>query len=270
MDISYTRPQPTAPAQVPADDLFLYGRWQHLNSLTLTNLRCSPGGGLDAASAFLLAHVNLEILHLDITGMTTSTRLALAPNALPRLRELKATKEIVTDILQSPTDEPRPLAVLKGIRLSGSLIGDQAFFTSLKLFAPDVKRLELKGWHEIEDIRRVAEATPRLVWLDTGKKLTGAPGIINNTVEWANTLSGLPELTTFHGVKFFHEAPQTATDHADRSKIRRNEEVSSLLAWKCTKLRRLDHWEDNSSKVIILLREKDGVKWDVRRVKCVH
>ncbi|KAF8917912.1 hypothetical protein CPB85DRAFT_1214527 [Mucidula mucida] len=267
LDISYTRPQPSAPAQVPADELFLYGRWQHLNSLTLTNLRCLPGGGLDAASAFLLAHNSLEILHLDITGMTSSTRLTLGSNALPRLRELKANKDIIADILQSPTDEPRPLEILKGIRLSGSQAGDQAFMTSLKLFAPDVKRIELSGWHDMEDIRRLVEAAPRLVWLDTGKKLTGAPGIVNNTVEWASLLSGVPDLATFHGVKFFYEASQTATGQADRSRNRRNEEVASLLAWKCAKLRRLDHWEDGSSKVIILAREKDGVRWDVRRVK---
>lgn len=202
--------------------------------------------------------------------MTSSTRLILAPNALPRLRELKASRDLVTDILQSPTDAPRPLESVKGVRLSGSQLADQAFLTALKVFTPDLKRLELSGWHDMEDIRRVVECAPRLTWLDTGKKLTGVPSVVNNTIEWANTLSGLVDLTTLHGLKFFYEVNQAATGHADRSKVRRNDEVASLLAWKCAKLRRLDHWEDNASKVIVLLREKEGVKWDVRRIKPTH
>ncbi|KIY74110.1 hypothetical protein CYLTODRAFT_364451 [Cylindrobasidium torrendii FP15055 ss-10] len=276
LDIAYLRP-PASHGSLPADDLFLFGRWKQLTSLTVTNLRCLPGGGLDAASTFLFAHPNLEILHLDISGMSSSTRLNLAENTLPRLREIQAPRDVVTDILTAATDAPRPLETIKGIRLSGSLAIDQAFLTALKLFGTGVKRMEMNGWHDMEDIRRIVDAAPRVSWFDAGKKLTGGPAAIqttaNNPVEWANVLSALPDLATFHGVKFFYEASQNVSaqataGQADRSKVRRNDEVASLLAWKCTKLRRVDHWEDNASKVIVLLREKDGgVKWEARRVK---
>lgn len=52
---------------------------------------------------------------------------------------------------------------------------------------------------------------------------------------------------------------------SDRSKVRKNDETASMLAWKCPKLRRLDHWDDG--KVIVLLRDGDKVKYEVRRVK---
>jgi len=49
--------------------------------------------------------------------------------------------------------------------------------------------------------------------------------------------------------------------------VKKNEETASLLAWKCPKLRRLEHWEDGGSKVIVLLREDGKVKYQVRRIK---
>ncbi|TFK33068.1 hypothetical protein BDQ12DRAFT_716058 [Crucibulum laeve] len=68
--------------------------------------------------------------------------------------------------------------------------------------------------------------------------------------------SNLPELTTFHGVKFFYE----------------NNEIAGVLAWKYLTLRRMDHWEEGCGKVVVLLwegavGEEAKVKWDVRRVK---
>ncbi|KAK0442605.1 hypothetical protein EV421DRAFT_1890925 [Armillaria borealis] len=252
LNISYARPRPPFAAHIPADELFLYGRWPRLTTLTLTNLR----GASDTASAFLSAHPSLEVLNLDISP------IALYPNSLPRLRELTAHKDVTAAILSCPSEEPRPLEIIKGVRLSGPC---DAFLSSLKLFGGSIKRVELGGWNDMDDIRRLVESAPMLSWLDTGKKLSGGQNLAG-VVEWANLLTALPELVAFHGVKFFYEA-STSISMADRSRFRKNDEVASLLAWKCAKLRRVDHWEDGSGKVVVLVREKDGVKWEVRRVR---
>ncbi len=252
LNISYARPRPPFAAHIPADELFLYGRWPRLTTLTLTNLR----GASDTASAFLSAHPSLEVLNLDISP------IALYPNSLPRLRELTAHKDVTAAILSCPSEEPRPLETIKGVRLSGPC---DAFLSSLKLFGGSIKRVELGGWNDMDDIRRLVESAPMLSWLDTGKKLSGGQNLAG-VVEWANLLTALPELVAFHGLKFFYEA-STSISMADRSRFRKNDEVASLLAWKCAKLRRVDHWEDGSGKVVVLVREKDGVKWEVRRVR---
>ncbi|KAK0218589.1 hypothetical protein EDD85DRAFT_893785 [Armillaria nabsnona] len=252
LNISYARPRPPFAAYIPADELFLYGRWPSLTTLTLTNLR----GANDTASAFLSAHPSLEVLNLDISP------IALYPNSLPRLRELTAHKDVTAAILSCPSEGPRPLETIKGVRLSGPC---DAFLSSLKLFGGSIKRVELGGWNDMDDIRRLVESAPMLSWLDTGKKLSGGQNLAG-VVEWANLLTALPELVAFHGVKFFYEA-STSISMADRSRFRKNDEVASLLAWKCAKLRRVDHWEDGSGKVVVLVREKDGVKWEVRRVR---
>lgn len=168
---------------------------------------------------------------------------------------------------------------------------DSRFLLNLKRYGTEVKRIELAGWNEMEDIRRLVECAPRLSWLDVGKK--GSSGgnqskekekTAANAVEWATILSTLADLTTFHGVKFFYEvnahhangasaAVATNISMADRSRIRKNDEIAPLLAWKCAKLRRVDHWEEGTGKVIVLIRDgekdKDKVRWEVRRVKHV-
>jgi hypothetical protein len=83
-------------------------------------------------------------------------------------------------------------------------------------------------------------------------------------------LTNLPDLTTFHGVRFFYEVPTDPIAPLDvslRSRARKNDEVASILAWKCPKLKRLDHWEERSGKVINLVREGKQVRYEVRRVK---
>ncbi|KAG7439839.1 uncharacterized protein BT62DRAFT_1013379 [Guyanagaster necrorhizus] len=249
LNISYARPRPPFAAHIPADELFLYGRWPCLTTLTLTNLR----GASDAASAFISAHPSLEVLNIDMSP------IALYANSLPRLRELTAHKDVVTAILSCPSEEPRPLETIRGARLSGSC---DAFLSSLKLFGGSIKKMELRGWNDMDDIRRLVESSPMLSWLDIGKKLSGGQNLAG-VVEWANLLTGLPELVAFHGVKFFYEASASvsSTSMADRSRFRKNDEVASLLAWKCAKLRRMDHWEDGLGKVVVLVREKDGAKW---------
>ena len=78
-----------------ADEFFLYSRWANLTSLILTNLRCASSL---APSAFLSAHPTLEVLHVDIS----TSPLQLSPGSLPRLREVKASREIINTILECP------------------------------------------------------------------------------------------------------------------------------------------------------------------------
>ena len=160
-----------------ADDFLLCGRWASLRALTLTSLWCTPHAGLDAAAAFLSALASLEVLHLDVSfgtaanggggGGALAPSFKFPPNCLPRLRELKASREVAGALLASGVG--RPLETLKGVKLSGSA-RDRAFLDALKAFGQTVRRLELAGWNEMEDVRRLAECAPGLVWLDLGKR----------------------------------------------------------------------------------------------------
>ncbi|OJT08254.1 hypothetical protein TRAPUB_793 [Trametes pubescens] len=275
-----------------ADDLLLCGRWTRLRSLTLTSLWCTPDAGLDAAAAFLLAHVDLEVLHLDVAfgaggqaGGGTLATFKFPNGCLPRLRELKASRDLASALLACPTgtEEARPLETLKGVRLSGSL-RDRLFSEYLgKYGAQTVRRLELAGWNDMEDVKRLAECVPRLNWLDLGKKegvASGAAGpaskaaqpanVSSHFTEWANVLANFSELTTFHGVRFFYEVATSdgaVLSLSDRSRVRKNDEVAAVLAWKCPKLRRVDHWEDGAGKVLVLVRDAEKVRYEVRRIK---
>ncbi|KAF5318502.1 hypothetical protein D9619_011032 [Psilocybe cf. subviscida] len=378
---------PTARARPLADELLLYGRWTHLTTLTLVNLRCASPV---APSSFLSVHMALEVLHLVINIQTAAgvRPLQLAPGALPRLREIKASKEVINAVLECPVDvdetlATRPLEVVKGFKLAGSYnsnqnpantagsrtVPDSIFLENLKIHSATLRRVELAGWHDMEDVRRLAGAAPHLQHLDVGRRLghnahasrpagsgnTGGgadrSGPATNMVEWAELLSTLPELTAMHGVRFFYEVssvaiggtlvvsngitvtptanasagsstsnttsnstsgptglsdPPVATTTTmstatltrempsggnagkppaqmsmmDRSRMRKNDEIAGVLAWKCRKLRRVDHWEENSGKVIVLTRDHDGgkdrekdrdreskVRWEVRRIK---
>ncbi|KAJ6497435.1 hypothetical protein C8R45DRAFT_865233 [Mycena sanguinolenta] len=278
LDITYSQARNAPSAHPTADELLLYSRFPRLTSLALTNLRCSI---LDAPATFLTIHTQLTHLRIDLGS---SLRLTLPPNTLPHLRELHCNRDIATAILSCPSDTPRPLETLKGVRLAGppapcsepaANSADQLFLASLRRYGTDVRRIELAGWTDMEDIRRLAESAPGLVWLDVGKKGASRGPPVSNAAEWAQLLAGLPELTTFHGVRFFYEVAATATGAianltmADRSRVRKNDEVAGVLAWKCVKLRRVDHWEEGGGKVIVLLRdgERREVRWEVRRVK---
>ncbi|KAJ7496624.1 hypothetical protein FB451DRAFT_1335121 [Mycena latifolia] len=280
LDISYAQAR-NGHGHPTADELLLYSRFPRLTSLALTNLRCTIA---DAPAAFLSTHTHLTHLRLDLGA---SSRLVLPPNALPHLRELHCNRDIATAVLSCPSDAPRPLETLKGVRLTGhaascsdstTASADQLFLTSLRRYGSDVRRIELAGWSEMDEIRRIAESAPGLVWLDVGKKGASRGPPVSNAAEWALLLAGLPELTTFHGVRFFYEVSAAASvganlTMADRSRVRKNDEVAGVLAWKCVKLRRVDHWEEGGAKVIVLVRdgerERGGekVRWEVRRVK---
>jgi len=166
------------------------------------------------------------------------------------------------------TNQPRPLEVIKGVKLGG-LEWDRTFLMNLSRLGSKVSKIELSGWTEMEDIKRLAECAPKLAWLDVGKRDNTATHktttFAHNVTEWTNLLALLPDLTTLHGVKFFYEVPSGLLCVSDRSKVRKNEETASVLAWKCPKLRRLDYWEEG--KVIVLLRDGDKIKHEVRRIK---
>ena len=71
-------------------------------------------------------------------------------------------------------------------------------------------------------------------------------------------------------MKLFYEVtitdPNGPMTTSERSRQRKNEEIASVLAWKCPKLRRLDHWEENSGRVIVLVRDGEKVKYEPRKV----
>ncbi|KAF8806488.1 hypothetical protein BYT27DRAFT_7191043 [Phlegmacium glaucopus] len=363
-----------------ADEFLMYSRWANLTSLILTNLRCASSL---APSAFLSAHSILEVLHMDISinlgggaGATPTSPLQLSPGSLPHLREIKASREIINAILECPlpssSSSPscaRPLESVKGFKLSGNgnsaqqsssrSISDSTFLSNLKQTAHTIRRIEMVGWHDMDDIKKLIACIPNVQYLDVGKRLGGAAATqrhvsspekgvaapATNMAEWAELLATLPDLTSMHGVKFFYEvssvtsttntpsntnnntaysngqapistpglniirdaSPVSQSAHTskqghthtqmslsmmERSRMRKNDEIAGVLAWKCKKLRRLDHWDESSGKVIVLLRDHEHghvgggmhgedvgigkekltsttakVRWEVRRLK---
>jgi hypothetical protein len=358
-----------------ADEFLLYSCWANLTSLILTNLRCASSL---APSAFLSAHPTLEVLHVDISinlgaGAGTSP-LQLSPGSLPRLREVKASREIINTILECPlldssSSSPlaRPLESIKGFKFSGNgnntqqsssrSISDTIFLSNLKQIAHSIRRIEMVGWHDMEDVKKLTACIPNVQHLDLGRRLGGATanprhvssnpekGVAaapaTNMVEWAELLSTLPDLMSMHGVKFFYEVSsvtstttspasnnynttysngqtpssvsgsnfnrdtipifqpsshvskqghpqnQMSLSKMERSRMRKNDEIAGVLAWKCKKLRRLDHWDESGGKIIVLLRDHEHgeevglndkerstttatstkVRWEVRRLK---
>jgi hypothetical protein len=188
------------------DDFLICSRWQHLASLTLTNVRCSPTG-MGAAAAFLGAHPNLEVLHLELGVTLGRPFLVLPANSLPRLHELRSTKDIVTAVLRCPSDAPRPLETIKGVSLSGASC-DVEFFASLKMCGSTIKRIELAGWNEMEDVRRLVECVPKLTWLDVGKRVTGS-SVGSSCAISGNRVAPLVHANVVSRAIFFNEAPHS-------------------------------------------------------------
>jgi hypothetical protein len=145
----------------------------------MTNLHCSSAAGIDAAALFLSAHPNLETLHLDLANAHTRAAIVLRPRSLPSLRELRSSKEIVNAVLECPCDAPRPLETIIGVKLTGSS-WDGTFLANLKRYGSSVKRIELAGWREMEDIKRLVDCVPHLTWLDVGKKIVASGTAINS------------------------------------------------------------------------------------------
>ncbi|KAI0826326.1 hypothetical protein BC629DRAFT_1711724 [Irpex lacteus] len=257
-------PRPLLPTP-PASSLLLTGRWPHLTSLTLTSLH-SPSSSSPTIAAFLSAHPQLQVLHIDLPGQGQGNGqvVTLEPGTLPRLRELKCGRDPLT-----PTS--RPLETLKGPRLSTPT--STPFLTSLAQFGSSLRRLELLGWHDMEDLRRLWSVCRALCGWMLGSGSGGGRAVAiahSHAIEWATLLSPLTELTTFHGVKLFYEVASDPTPSSggvslsasERSKLRKNEEIASVLAWKCPKLRR-----EGGGKVLVLVRDGEKVRYESRRVK---
>jgi len=247
-----------------------------------------------------------------------------------------------------------PLESVKGFKLSGNgnntqqsssrSIPDAIFLSNLKQVAHTIRRVEMVGWHDMEDVRKLTACIPNVQHLDLGRRIGGATanprhvsnpekGVApaTNMVEWAELLAALPDLMSMHGVKFFYEVSSvssTTTSSAsnnynnthsngqtpsfvsgsfsrdtiqpshvskqgltqmslskmERSRMCKNDEIAGVLAWKCKKLRRLDHWDESGGKIIVLLRDHEHlggihgeeiglnsnttkVRWEVRRLK---
>jgi len=124
----------------------------------------------------------------------------------------------------------------------------------------------------MDDLRKLLACVPKLTWLDVGdprtSEYTPNKGVKAYKEDvWATLLQLVPEIATFFGIKLFHPVPSVIVTESDRSKKKKNQEIASRLASKCKKLRRLDHWEDGRSKVIILSREDGGEKYRVRLMR---
>ncbi|GJJ10677.1 hypothetical protein Clacol_004904 [Clathrus columnatus] len=258
--IGYDHRRPFIPR---ADDFFTLGRWPNLRTLSLQNLWCSTQNGFEAATNFLAAHSSLEYLQFELGRI----QLDLPANSLPKLRELTCSRDVAVCILSCPRDNEtiRPLESIKGLKLGGGR--DEALLRNITKYATSVKRIELAAYNEVEDVKKLAESAPKLSWLDVGKKSSNltkpnAPASVN---EWAIVLSSLPELTILHGVHFFYEFSDVSS-HSDRSRIKKNDEVASMLAWKSPKLKRVDY-SDGSGKVVILGKDGDRSRWEVKRLK---
>ncbi|KAL1730571.1 hypothetical protein EV714DRAFT_210650 [Schizophyllum commune] len=307
LSVAYTRPRASTtngPNALPdAGDFLLYSRWPQLADLSLARLHSSS---FDAFSSFLTYHSKLSALHLDGLSGAAVTTLDLPAGALPCLRELHAPNEVALAVLASGTldGQPHPLETLKGIRVDASSKGAAALCQALREYGLGVRHIELAGYGDVDDIRRLAKCAPGVVWLDVGRRLArgriapvpatphkgeAAPPV-SNTTEWASALAAMPDIVRLHGVRFFYEVSQGAAaansaaaiasgarnfnpatmnasiSMTDRSRLRKNDEVAGMLAWKCPKLRRLDHWEEGGGRAIILARDGERVRWEVRRL----
>lgn len=215
----------------------------------------------------------------------------------------------------------RPLETLKGVKLSGvhalshGKHADEAFFHAVKRYAPTLTRVELAGWHDMDDLRKLASALPCLAYLDVGKRLglntrstKDTTGPVTNLEEWFEVIATLPDLGALHGVKLFYEIssinlpqPHTNSTHQsqsalsnaagalsssagfagdrvdatviakiqsqmslmDRSRMKKNDWTASMLVWRCPKLRRVDHWDEGGSRVVVLSRTCGGTEKEI-------
>lgn len=204
------QPQQLGFALPRADELFTYGRWMHLRALTLTSVACTGLGadGVEALVTFLSAHPALEALRvaacsragsaLANTGMGGNEEIVLQRGSLPRLRELRCDAgsaglaqailrcpvgaDIVTNAdlelyeaaesTSTPALPSRPLETLVGLRLNAALLAAlqvHAHTNGSSAF----KRIDLAGFTDPADLRRLAACVPGLEWLDVGRRIGG-------------------------------------------------------------------------------------------------
>lgn len=83
------------------------------------------------------------------------------------MKELESSREFASAILSCKSDALQPLEILKGIDLSGSE-SDRPFFENLARAGDKISRIELAAWNQMEDLRKLLQHVPNLIWLDVG------------------------------------------------------------------------------------------------------
>lgn len=183
---------------------------------------------LTATEFVVLFSHHSVIEQLSLPDMQLWGHVDLPPNSLPRLREVEARQAVLNAILDSSCIAEggqflRPLEVVKGFSLSGTqpnsppanLRLDQILMSHLARHSSTIKRVELAGWHDMDDVKSLAKSIPGVNYLDLGKRLGvgsrdpgrfSAPSApVTNIEEWLDVLEGLTELKALHGIKFFYE-----------------------------------------------------------------
>lgn len=164
--VTLVRPTRSQIAHLPPVNELLEGRWTNLTGPSLSSgVHCTSTTNL---SDFLSEHHQLESLHLDVAGVHN---LDLRPDTLPHIREVIATKDVLNAVLGcnlSSGEGLRPIESVKGFKLSGvhaTVDGkrvDHELLHNLKKHSSTLHRVELGGWHDMDDVRRLASSLPGL------------------------------------------------------------------------------------------------------------
>lgn len=288
------------------DEFLTYGRWGKLTTLTLTNLRGgshTPTADFLAAHSTLEV-LNLDITAPSAAGLVLPPGSLPLLREIKASRDVLNAVLGCPSAMRRPLEAVRGFR-LAGAAGGGGAVPDGVFLAHLHAHADTMRTITLAGWGDTDDVRRLASAVPGLQHLDVGRRLGGpgggrgagterekGPGVAN-LVEWTDVLAALPALVSVHGVKFFYEVaalPASAAHTAaastsngpptagagkapvhmsmmERSRMRKNDEIAGVLAWRCPRLRRVDHWDDGGARVVVLLRDADGARWEVRRAR---
>jgi hypothetical protein len=146
---------------------------------------------------------------------------------------------------------------------------------------------ELTAMHGVRFFYEISSAAMGTGAISSVVPLVTTAGSIANTswpgsdslVQGPSSSSSLGVITPVSGLA----KNQVQMSMMERSRMRKNDEIAGVLAWKCPKLRRVDHWEEGTGKVIVLLRDRDRehghghdeggkereskARWEVRRVR---
>jgi len=224
-------------------EIFDRCRWPKLKSLSL--LIYSDGRlHSQAFSTFLEAHPTIEDLEWEYLPPDK-----LSPQSLPRLQNLRGrddTSAIVKILVDEPNNSPRQIESLGFIPL------DVQFLHTLEsIDASKLRKLELRFFDSLVFIRKIAGMFTFLTWLQVpAVSYTQAYKAATNhrveTEEWIYVLRFFRNLEVFHGVSFFNDPTETSND---------NDQMARRLVNNNPKLRRVDHWDAMSDKVVILIKE---------------
>jgi hypothetical protein len=242
-------------------------RWPKLRALSL--LIYSDGRlHSKAFTTFLDAHHAIEDLEWEYLPPEN-----LSPGSLPRLRNLRGrddTSAIVKILTDKPRDSPRQIESLGLIPLNAQFLQILQSIDATKL-----RKLELRFFESLVFIRKIADMFTFLTWLQvpsvnyiqayktathhrvqTVRYHIRSSGVFEAAKtkfgnmlqdEWINILRFFRNLEVFHGVSFFSD-PSTEPPNG-------NDEMAQYLVKTNPKLRRVDHWDTMSNKVVVLIRE---------------